>query len=140
MDDLIHLRTLGLATARRLAEAAVARAEAMGLRIHVHVVDHAGEPLAYLRMPGAPAPARQVSEQKACTAACYRQPTAAWKEKLAHKPFVAQGLATHRRIALIGGGLPVTHEGAVVGAIGVAGALEEQDMEIAAAALAAVLG
>ncbi|WP_035693063.1 GlcG/HbpS family heme-binding protein [Azospirillum halopraeferens] len=140
MDDLITLKTLGLATARRLAEAAVSRAGAMGLRIHVHVVDHAGEPLVYLRMPGAPPPARLVSERKACTAASYRQPTAAWKDKLAHKPHVAMGLAAHPRIALIGGGVPILHDGTVVGAIGVAGALEEQDMEIAAAALAEVIG
>ncbi|MGQ9367964.1 GlcG/HbpS family heme-binding protein [Azospirillum sp. ST 5-10] len=137
---MVHSRSLGLGTARRLADAAIAKAEAMGLRVHVHVVDPAGNALVYLRMPGAPLPARLIAERKAMTAAGYRQPTAHWKDKLADKPHVAQGLSTHPQIALIGGGVPVVHDGEVVGAVGVAGALEEQDVAIAAAAVAAVCG
>lgn len=130
--------TLDLDTAQRLVSAAVAEANRRGLRIHAWAVDHAGEPLAYLRMPGAPLPARLFAEKKAYTAANFGHATATWKAKLAHKPFVAQGLAEHPCVALFGGGVPVVVEGTVVGAIGIAGALEEQDEEIAAAALEAV--
>lgn len=137
MPGVINQPSLDLDAARAVAEAAVAKAAALGLRIHVHVVDAAGNPLVYLRMPGAPPPAREFSEKKAYTAAAFGRPTAAWRDKLAHKPLVAQGLAEHPRVALFGGGEPIRHKGVVVGAVGIAGALEEEDVVIAEAAVAA---
>jgi len=140
MDKTFSIQSLTLATAKDIADAAVDLAMAMNLKIHVHVVDHTGACLTYQRMPGAPLPAGDIARKKASTAANYKVATDIWAAKVSKKPNVAAGLAHHPDIALIGGGVPLIIDSQVVGGVGVAGALEEQDIEIANAAVKKVLG
>ncbi len=132
---LITNVTLSSAGARELADAAIAAAEARGMRIHVTVVDATGNVLVYQRMDGAPLPAREFSEKKAFTAISYGRPTSAWRQRLADHPHLATGLSQHPRVAMIGGGLCVTLNDQRVGAIGIAGGSEDDDEAVAAAAL-----
>jgi glc operon protein GlcG len=46
------------------------------------------------------------------------------------------GLSHFSRATVVGGGLPITLEGEIIGGIGVGGGTEEQDIEWAQAALA----
>lgn len=140
MSSLIELKSLSLETARAIADAVIAQARARNLKMHVTVVDVAGNPLVYQRLPGAPLPAREFSEKKAYTALSFNKPTSAWKQRLAENPHLAAGLTRHPRVAMIGGGLPVVIDGHLVGAVGVAGGLEADDEAVVQAALDDVFG
>jgi len=103
------------------------------------VVDSAGTLAAFLRMPGAPLHSVEIAIDKAYTAASFGLPTARWTELLAgHSPAVRQGLVQRPRFIAFGGGLPLREADALIGAIGVSGASEDEDSEIAAAGAEAI--
>lgn len=117
------------------ARAAVAHAEALGIRIHVSVVDRAGLPLAYLRMNGAFLHSESIALDKAYTAASFGFPTRQWLAVLGDNPRLQIGLPARERLVVIGGGLPILFNGECIGGIGVSGASEEQDEACAQAGL-----
>lgn len=135
MEKVRSQNSLTLDAAQLLAQAAIEKAATMGLNINAVVVDAAGDSLVSLRMPGAPVPARDFAEKKAYTAVCYGWPTTKWKTMLENRPVITAGLAQHSRVAMFGGGEPVVVDGQVVGAIGIAGGKEDQDVLIAQAAI-----
>lgn len=136
-----HYRTvpqLGWQAAQRAVEGAARHAEAIGARIDITVLDAGGNPLAALRMPGAPLHSASIGADKAYTALSFGMPTAGWQQALrAHSDAVRQGLPLRPRFVMFGGGLPIRHEGELAGAIGVSGGSEQQDDECARAGLAA---
>ncbi len=122
------------------ARAAVAHAEALGVHIHVAVVDRAGLPLAYLRMNGAFLHSESIAQDKAYTAASFGFPTRQWLEVLGDNPRLQIGLPARERLVVIGGGLPILFNGECIGGIGVSGASEAQDEACAEAGLQALRG
>ncbi|MCW2307507.1 GlcG/HbpS family heme-binding protein [Rhodobium gokarnense] len=131
MSDRSHMvESLTLEAAQTLADTALDVALEKSLKIHVTVVDAAGHVLVYQRMIGAPFPAREFSEKKAYTAVSFKKPTAGWKGRLNDNPHLAAGLSQHPKVAMIGGGAPVLYDGACIGAIGIAGGLEGDDIEV----------
>ena len=56
-----------------------------------------------------------------------------WKDRLAANPHLAAGLSQHPKVAMIGGGAPILVGGAMVGALGIAGGLEDQDVALVTA-------
>lgn len=129
--------SLTLEAALFLAQKAIDHGLTIGFKMNAVVVDVAGNPLVSLSLPGAPLPARDFAEKKAYTAAVYGWSTDKWAQILEERPVITAGLAQHDRVAMFGGGLPIAIEGAVVGAIGVAGGKVEQDIACAVAALEA---
>jgi uncharacterized protein GlcG (DUF336 family) len=132
-------RSLHWEAAWAAARAAVARAETLGIRIHVSVVDRAGLALAYLRMNGAFLHSQGIAEDKAYTAASFGFATRDWLEVLGDNPRLKLGLPERERLVVFGGGLPILVEGECIGGIGVSGGSEEQDEACARAALDAVM-
>jgi uncharacterized protein GlcG (DUF336 family) len=129
---------LGWELAQRAAQGAVRHAVALGVRINVSVLDGGGNPLAFLRMPGAPLHSIGISEDKAYTAVSFGLPTSAWDNALqGQSDALRQGLPLRPRFVMFGGGVPILAGGLVAGAIGVSGASEQQDEECALAGLAA---
>ena len=128
------------ASAASLAcQAAVAHAEASGIRINVAVTDASGTLAAFLRMPHAFLHSIDIAIDKAYTAAGFGLATSKWTAALANdSPAVRQGIPARPRMVAFGGGLPLRHEGKVIGGIGVSGASEQQDEECALAGLAAI--
>ena len=64
---------------------------------------------------------------------------AAWTEALAtHSPAVRSGIPMRPRMVCFGGGLPIRHEGRVIGGIGVSGGSELEDETCAKAGLSAI--
>ncbi len=124
--------------AQRAVEAAVALACALGIRIHVAVVDRAGHTLAYLRMNGAFLHSEGIAVDKAYTAASFGFPTRDWLQVLDENPRLRIGLPARERLVLFGGGLPVLLDGRCLGGIGVSGGSEEQDEACAEAGLRAM--
>jgi uncharacterized protein GlcG (DUF336 family)/mannose-6-phosphate isomerase-like protein (cupin superfamily) len=124
--------------ARMVAEAAGAVAATRDVAPVVAVVDAAGE-LVYLWRPDAAQVASvNVATDKARTAAIYRRPSKDFEDQTARGRPSALHLA---RAVPLQGGIPLLHDGRVVGAIGVSGASSaDEDQELAifgAAALTA---
>lgn len=118
--------------AARAVDAAVEHARAAGLNVCVAVVDACGLLTAFRRMPGAPLHSSDIAVDKAYTAASFGMATSRWAEVLPkYSAAVQQGVPLRARMTLFGGGLPIVHDGMVIGAVGVSGADESQDEECA---------
>lgn len=139
MRTAVPQNTIHWEAAVAAALAAIRKAEAMGARVNVAVVDAGGNLAAFLRMPGAFLHSIDIAIDKAYTAAGFGFPTGAWSEALkTHSPAVQTGLPLRPRLVAFGGGLPVRHGDDVIGGIGVSGGSEEQDETCASAGLAAI--
>jgi len=124
--------------------ASLKKANEIGSPSSVAVVDAGRELVAFARMDEALLASVAISQAKAYTA---RSLNASTKdvESLAQPGAPLFGLhtahlAVGRSLVTFGGGVPVTVDGAIVGAIGVAGGSPDQDHEIAAVGAAAVEG
>ncbi|MBA1148776.1 heme-binding protein [Ectothiorhodospiraceae bacterium WFHF3C12] len=131
-------RNIDWQAAHAAVRGAVDRADGLGLRINVAVVDAAGLPMAFLRMSGAPLHSIGIAEDKAYTAASFGLSTAAWDDVVGDNAALRQGLSQRPRLVMFGGGLPVVVDGECVGGIGVSGGSETEDEECARAGLRAI--
>ena len=117
-----------------MLEAAVAKAEEIGQPQCIVIVDSSGELLGEIRMTGAKFLSRKSARAKALTAASIGAPSTHIPEAV--RPAI--GAATNGDVTGLPGGLPIIHEGEVLGGIGVGSGSGEQDIEVAEAALGAV--
>jgi uncharacterized protein GlcG (DUF336 family)/mannose-6-phosphate isomerase-like protein (cupin superfamily) len=136
----VEVPALSREQARRAAEAVGAAATARGVAPVVSVVDAGGE-LVYLWRPDAAQVASvAVTTDKARTAALYRRPSKDFEEQAAH----GRPSALHLGGAVpLQGGMPILHEGEVIGAVGVSGASsadEDQELAVLGAQAAAANG
>ncbi len=121
------------------ATAARLHAESIGADVVIHVCDPAGDPLVVFRMDGSPKFSVVVAAKKAWTAAAAGVPTRAIASDFVPEPALLFGVAANvDELIPVGGGVPVVVDGAIAGAVGVSGATEEQDHEIAVAAAESV--
>jgi glc operon protein GlcG len=125
------------AMSRRMIDAAVREANAMSVEVTVVVVDESGVTTEMVRMDGAPLVSVQTAINKAYAAAAIGMPPDDFYAAIESDPAAVAEFATRPGLALIAGGLPVVSDGAVAGAIGVAGAMTgAEDRRIAEAAVA----
>jgi glc operon protein GlcG len=96
----------------------------------IAVVDAHGELLAFLRTDGCKLPSITIAINKAFTAARERQPTLAIGAASREAPFPMTNFGDVRYTAW-GGGIPIVYEGEVIGAVGVSGLPEEEDIKLA---------
>lgn len=91
-------------------------------------------------MPGAKLTSIQISIDKAFTAAGHRVPTSTYSGKafLPGGPGYGIHNSNGGRFMLIGGGVPITIDGQIVGAIGVSTGTPAQDTEVAMAGIEAI--
>jgi uncharacterized protein GlcG (DUF336 family) len=131
--------SLTASAAYALVGACVAAAERVGLSLVFHVVDDSGVLKAQLRMDGAPLLAIDAARKKALTAVGYGLPTGqTWYDFATPDPILSRGIDSFTDFTLLGGGLPLRVDGALVGALGVSGGHYTQDEAVAREALAAV--
>jgi glc operon protein GlcG len=127
---------LTLNTARAMAEAADKKATALGIKVHIAIVDDGGNLKYYLRQDGAPLVAEKISQMKAFTAVAMEKSTAEVGEiSKAETP----GIELVPNLIKFGGGIPIKNaKGQILGGIGVSGASKEDDAACAQAGLDAV--
>ena len=115
--------------AQAVADAAASVASSRGVNPVIAVVD-AGGALVYLWRPDAAQVASaEVSVDKARTAAIYRRPSKDFEEQASNGRPSALHLA---RAVPLQGGMPILHDGHVIGGIGVSGASSaDEDQELA---------
>ncbi len=116
--------------AQRIVEAIRDELERAGKGAAIAVADAQGELLAFLRTDGCRLPSITVAINKAFTAAREQKETAAigdtWRAD--RYPMTNYG---DLRYTAWGGGVPIVFEGQVIGAVGVSGLPEREDMVLA---------
>lgn len=136
--DTVARPTLSLEGARKAAEAAMAYAKTNGAAPSIAVVDAGGHLLYFARSEQSFAAGANVSIGKAHTAAIFKKPTKDFEDVINKGRFTMTALPDFTPLQ---GGVPILHEGHIVGAIGVSGAKSaQQDEEIAKAGAAALSG
>ena len=132
-------REIGHAEARGLVAMVADRLEANGQGAAVAVVDRHGELVAFLRTDGCGLASINIAINKAFTAARERVESSVLGERSRTEGFPLTNFGDPRYTGW-GGGVPIIVDGAVIGAIGVSGLPEANDVELArwaAASLAA---
>ena len=117
-----------LADARRHADHALRLAEEVGAEIALAIVDRYGHIVQLDRMDGASLAAADLATAKARTALAFRAPTAG----LVLPDAALDQILPFAPLAE-GGGVPLVHEGVIVGALGVSGDDPAEDDRIARA-------
>lgn len=138
MTGLVARHDVGLDLAWAAVLGARAAADLLGVAMGIVVVDGAGAVVASARMDGSQLVAVELATDKAFTAAAFGEPTETWAASTA--PGGSNwGMTTScgGRLVVLAGGLPLRHDGELVGAIGVSGAAADVDRECAAAGVRA---
>ena len=132
-QKIIDTATISLEAAQALLSEARRACAARGFAATIAITDAGGHLRAFERADTAPFLTVGVATDKAWTAASFGMTTHQWNQYMAD-PTVA-ALAHHPRMMPVGGGVPIMHEGHVLGGIGISGGTAAQDHEAAEEAL-----
>ncbi len=126
--------------AQHVIAAAHARAEEIGIRVTVAVVDEGGLLLSLSRMDGAPPLSAQIAEAKASGAALWLRDGGGLAQVAQDRPAFFEAVGRMTRLPIIpgAGSVMVRRGGATLGAVGVSGGKPEQDLDCAEAGLRAL--
>ncbi|HEX2247014.1 MAG TPA: heme-binding protein [Arthrobacter sp.] len=133
------MNALTLADARSIIAAAEARAEEIGQPMNIAVVDAGGNLISHVRMDGAWLGSIDISINKAFTSRAFDiQTKDLGDNSQPGNQFYGIHASNHGRIMIFAGGVPLSRDGHVVGAIGVSGGTGEQDQTVAEAGAGAL--
>lgn len=128
---------ISLEQARKLIAAAEAEAAKQKWPVAIAIVDGSGHLVAFARLDNTQLGSIEVALEKAKCAALFRRPTKVFEEGLAKGGENLRALKAPGVIP-IEGGLPIIHEGKVIGAIGVSGVKATEDGQVAQAGIDAL--
>jgi uncharacterized protein GlcG (DUF336 family) len=124
---------LTLEEANRIARGAIAKAEALNIKINVAVCDAGGRLIAFQRMDNAIWGGVYGSQGKAVASAAFGRPSGDLTERADH-PTMRGIVAAEGAHAILGqGAVPIIRNGVVEGACGVGGGTGQQDEDCARA-------
>ena len=129
---------LTLQEANRVAAAAIAHAESLGILICVSVSDAGGRLIAFQRMDRAIWAAVYGSQGKAAASAAFGRPSGDMTERADHPTFRGIAAADGGRLIYGQGAVPILRDGRVIGACGVGGGTGEEDEDCARAGAACI--
>ncbi|SRR5579885_37840 len=127
-------KILSLKSAKRVAEAAETEAKRHHWNVAIAIVDDGGH-LLYLQREKVQLGSIEVAITKAKVALMFRRPTKFWEEMVASGRY---GYLAMPGMLPLEGGVPLMHNGEIVGAIGVSGVKSSEDGQIAEAGAAAL--
>ena len=130
-------RPLTEALARKAGDVALAKAAELGTTMSVAVVDGSGQLVYFVRGDGTGFHTLESSRGKAATSAAFRWPTAEMGELFQKHPGFFASLG-NLGLVPIGGGVPLTQDGLLIGAVGCGGGSAENDEICAQAGAAAI--
>jgi uncharacterized protein GlcG (DUF336 family) len=130
-------KPISLEAAKKVMAAAEAEAVKNQWPMVIAIVDSTGHLVMLHRMDQAQFGSSKVAPLKAETALNFRRPTKVFEDSIAGG---GQGVrvVTIPDILALEGGLPILHNGDVIGAIGVSGMRSDQDAQVARAGIAAL--
>ncbi len=123
---------IGLEDAMKAAAAALAEARRNNWRMAAAVVDTGGHLVCFEKMDGTQTGSAAVAIAKARSAALFQRPTKAFQDVLAGGGDGLRVLGLEGAVP-VEGGVPLTRDGKIVGAIGLSGGASSQDGQCARA-------
>ncbi|MCX6390979.1 MAG: heme-binding protein [Actinobacteria bacterium] len=139
MSEPIAGQDIGIDLAQQIIAAARSEAERQGHLVSIVVADRAGNPVATARMDGSPLGAYYIAVDKAYSSALWNCRTGEMAE-LSMPGNGDWGFAKTigGRMIVFAGGVSVRKDGEQIGAMGISGALSEEDQAMCLAALASL--
>ena len=134
-QGIVTQKILSLNAAKIIAEAALAECRGRGFHTSVAVVDRSGTLLVVLRDEGANPATIDMAKGKAYTALVFRSRTLDFQQATANDPSRAPQRNVPGILAL-GGGMPITVNGEILGGVASSGSSQKDDDECARAGLA----
>lgn len=133
---MLTVNRLSSEEARILIEGAAIKATEQKTPQCIAVTDESGHLIDFTRMDGGKVSSISIAVDKAFTSAAARKGTHVYNELCQPgKPTFGIHVTNGGHFSIIGGGLPVTVKGEIVGGIGVSSGTAEQDQQVAEAAL-----
>lgn len=129
-------KTLTLEAARVALGACEAEALKNGWRVVIAVVDDGGHALTVARLDGAQWSSISTALEKARAATAWKRPTRLLEEAVNNGR--TSFLSITQGMAVLQGGVPIEHEGAILGAVGVSGVRASDDEAVALAGVNAL--
>ena len=123
-DELAAKKVLSLNAAMKIAAAAQAEATRRGSTVVIAVVDDGGHLIVLHRLDDTQVASVEVGIGKARTAAIFRRPSKEFEDQIRSGRVAALALPGATPLQ---GGVPITVDGKVVGAIGVSGNTPQED-------------
>lgn len=128
-------KVITLEGAKRILAAAEAEARKNNWNVAMAVVDESGNLIAFAKLDDTQVGSIDIAIGKARTAARMKRPTKALEDAVAGGRTVMLAV---EGIVPLEGGVPVTLDGRIIGAVGVSGVTSQQDAQVAAAGVAAL--
>jgi uncharacterized protein GlcG (DUF336 family) len=139
INERNHHMSVTLEDARRIIAAAEKRADEIGQPMNIAVVDAGGNLVAHVRQDGAWIGSVNISINKAWTSRAFDIETKALGENSQPtQQFYGIHATNGGKVAIFAGGVPLSRDGVVVGAVGVSGGSGDQDQTVAEAGAAAL--
>jgi len=133
--------TIDYSEAKRAVDLIVEKASQMQKSAAIAVADAHGDLIYFVRMDGAPVSSIHIAMNKAWTAARERKPTKDIGDKVKH-PEKGHDISYYGDPKYVGwgGGLPISKNGEVVGAIAVSGLSSNEDIALATLGVELIAG
>ena len=133
--QLATKKALTLDAAKKIGAAAEAEAMKNKWNVVIAIVDEGGHLLYLQRQDGTQTGSIDVAIGKARTAMAFKRPTKVFDDLAKTRPSI---VSIGTDAVLLEGGVPISADGQVIGAIGVSGVTSQQDAQIAEAGIAAL--
>jgi uncharacterized protein GlcG (DUF336 family) len=127
--------SISVENAMQMIQTAHAEASIIDLAITAVVVDQGGRLVALGRMDGARPITVDIAMNKAYTAASFQQPTSELSGVAGQAWFQSLIVSSNGKVTAGGGAIPIQENGAIIGAVAVAGGTDDQDHKCCEAAL-----
>jgi uncharacterized protein GlcG (DUF336 family) len=125
---------IALEPAMQSLQAGLDKAQELGIRVGIAVVDTNGNTVVTIRMDGSGGKADEGARGKATFAAGLGVSTADFIEnRLKHNEALWRAMSSRQGIFVVEGGYPMKFGGRCVGGVGVSGAKHEEDSQVAEA-------
>ena len=136
MNSSFIKNSITLEAAKKMIDAAEAKAHEMNFAVSITILDESGIQKAFARMDGAPLISVKASYKKAVTAVGFGLSTGdEWYNFIKDDPILHEGAHNFDDFMLVGGGTAIVDNGIIIGAIGISGGHYKQDEECVKAAL-----
>ena len=133
--QLMDRKAINLEGAKKMLAAAEAEARKNNWPVAIAIVDETGNLIAFSRLDETQVASIDIAIGKARSAARFKRPTKALEDAVAGGRSV---LLAVEGLTPLEGGIPVTVEGKIIGAVGVSGVTSAQDAQVAQAGIAAL--
>jgi uncharacterized protein GlcG (DUF336 family) len=134
---MLTIMRLSRAEAEVLIEGAVMKSAEMNIPMCIAVCDESGHLIAFDRMDGGKISSISIAIDKAFTGAVARKGTHVYNELCQPgRPTFGIHITNGGHFSIIGGGLPVTVDGVIVGGVGISSGTAVEDQQVAEAAVA----